>query len=152
MKREIVNKRFIKIIAVFIAVFHGTPVYAWRVTEARFKTISRGQYSHYGQSDHQQVIEINNAEDWQAFWKRHVQGVLPSPPLPEVDFTTRFVLVAMDEVRGSGGYGIEIKEIKLDPTMSDRPFEIILQLTQPGSAAGTIAVMTRPYHIVEVEK
>ena len=135
-----------------ILLFSVATANADTIKKIDFETIDKGFYSHYKGDNKQHIIEIYNQEDWQTFWNQHISGTFPPPPLPDIDFKNYIVIVALDEMRSSGGYTLEIKKITIDTAVESRPFEIIIQLNQPGSAAGTIAVMTRPYHIVKIKK
>ena len=59
-------------------------------------------------------------------------------------------MIAIDEIRNSSGYILKIENITVDTAFENQPFEITLQLKQPGSAAIIAWVLTRPYHIVKI--
>jgi len=117
-----------------------------------FETIDKGVYSQYEENNKQHVIEIYNQNDWQTFWNKHTNGTFPPLELPKINFQKYFIVIAIDEIRNSGGYTLEIKDITIDTAFENRPFGIILKLKQPGSAATTTAALTRPYHIVKIKK
>ncbi len=143
-------------ISIVMSLFMATNCFVVEATagikKAVFETVDKGQYSDYEGENKQQIIEIYNKEEWENFWRQHVKGTYPPPPVPDIDFIKYYVIVAMDEVRNSGGYSLEIKEVKVDSSVGNRPFEITLQLVQPGSAAEVTGVITRPYHIIKVKK
>ncbi len=130
----------------------ATTVYSDTIKTILFETIDRGAGSKYEKNNKQHLIEIYKQHDWKIFWGQHTKGTFPSPKLPEVDFQNYFIVIAIDEIRSSGGYTLEIKEITIDTALENRPFRITLQAEQPGSASTTTNALTRPYHIVRIKK
>jgi hypothetical protein len=144
-----IMKKILKVIAVALLV--STSVYADSIQKVSFETIDKGMNSQYEENNKQHIIEIHNQNEWQDFWSQHTSGMFPSSELPEINFQKHIVIVAIDEIRNSGGYTLEIKEIAVDTAAENRPFEIILELSQPGSAAGVTGALSRPYHIVKIK-
>ncbi|MFA5270915.1 MAG: protease complex subunit PrcB family protein [Candidatus Omnitrophota bacterium] len=140
------------IIIILIALFFIPSANAQTIKKVNFETIDKGNYSYYKDNDRQDNIEIYNQQEWQIFWNQHIGGLSPKPLLPKVDFKDYFVIAAMDEIRASGGYTLEIEEVTIDTSVENHPFGIIIKLKQPGSAAGTTAALTRPYHIVKIKR
>ena len=130
----------------------ATTVYSDTIKKIPFETIDKGTDSKYGKNNKQHIIEIYKQHDWKIFWGQHTNGTSPSPKLPGIDFQKYFIVIAIDEIRSSGGYTLEIKEITIDTALENRPFKITLQAEQPGSAGITTSVLTRPYHIVKIKK
>ena len=130
----------------------ATTVYSDTIKTILFETIDRGAGSKYEKNNKQHLIEIYKQHDWKIFWGQHTNGTFPSPKLPEVDFQNYFIVIAIDEIRSSGGYTLAIKEITIDTALKNRPFRITLQAEQPGSASTTTNALTRPYHIVRIKK
>ena len=130
----------------------STSVYADSIQKVSFETINKGTYSHYEENNKQHIIEIYNQKEWQNFWGQHTSGTFPPPELQEINFQEHIVIVAIDKIRSSDGYTLEIKEISVDTAFENRPSMIALQSKHPGSASVTTAVLTRPYHIVKIEK
>jgi hypothetical protein len=130
----------------------ATTVYSDTIKTILFETIDSGAGSKYEKNNKQRLIEIYKQHDWKIFWGQHTNGTFPSPKLPEVDFQNYFIVIAIDEIRSSGGYTLEIKEITIDTALENRPFRITLQAEQPGSASTTTNALTRPYHIVRIKK
>ncbi len=130
----------------------ATTVYSDTIKKMPFETIDKGEGSKYEKNNKQHIIEIYKQHDWKIFWGQHTNGTSPSPKLPEIDFQKYFIVIAIDEIRSSGGYTLEIKEITIDTALENRPFKITLQAEQPGSASITTSALTRPYHIVKIKK
>jgi hypothetical protein len=146
-------KTILKTITISTILFLAMAAHATgTIVKVNFETIDQGVWSHYKINDKQHIIEIYNQNDWQAFWNQHTESITPAPKLPAVDFQKYFILIAIDEIRPSGGYAIEIKEITIDTAAENKPFAITLQAKQPGSASGNLSALTRPYHIVMVKK
>lgn len=140
------------IIIILIALFFAPPANAQTIKKVNFETIDKGEYSNYKDNDRQHSIEIYNQQEWQVFWNQHIGGLSPKPLLPKVDFKDYLVIAAIDEIRFSGGYTLEIEEVTIDTSVENRPFGIIIKLKQPGSAAATTGALTRPYHIVKIKR
>ena len=132
--------------------FSTATVYADTIKKIDFETIDKGIYSQYEKNNKQHIIEIYNQKECQEFWNQHTSGIFPPPELPEFNFQKYFILIAMDEIRSSGVYILEIKEIAIDITFENRPFEIAIIINFPISAACTTGALTRPYHIVKIKK
>ena len=136
-----------------ISLLSTATVHADIIKKTVFENIDKGVYSQYEEeSNKQHIIEIYTQNEWKNFWDQHTISTFPSPELPKIDFQKYFILIAIDEIRSSGGYTLEIKEITIDTAFENRPFEIAVIINFPGSAAGTTAALTRPYHIVKIKK
>ena len=135
-----------------MALLISTSIYANSIQKVSFETIDKGIWSQYEENNKQHIIEIYSQNEWQNFWGQHTSGTFPSPELPEINFQEHIVIVAIDEIRMSGGYTLEIKEISVDTTLENRPLTITLQSKHPGSASVTTCALTRPYHIIKIEK
>ena len=121
-----------------------------------FETIDKGTVSHYELSSQATTLEIYNHDDWSNFWKVHqhinASSNAPTRPLPEINFVHYYVLAAIDQPRGSGGYVLEIKAIEIDLKHENKPVNIVVESQQPGNIVSTISVITRPYHIIKIRK
>ena len=135
-----------------ISLLSTATVFADTIKKTVFETIDKGVYSQYEENNKQHIIEIYTQNEWQKFWNHHTIGTFPSPELPKIDFQKYLIVIAIDEIRSSGGYTLEIKDIAIDSTLENRPFDITITLNYPGSAAGTTSALTRPYHIVKIKK
>jgi hypothetical protein len=93
-------------------------------------------------------LVITNQADWEALWKRHSANVIPQPPLPKVDFEKESVLVSTLGQRTTGGYSIEIVDVR----EVDKKAEVIVVNRRPPPGAITIQALTAPIHIVAVPR
>jgi uncharacterized protein (DUF885 family) len=53
---------------------------------------------------------ITNQNDWESAWRLNNRGA--QGPMPEVNFTTRAVVIVYQGLKNTGGYGISISEIR----------------------------------------
>ncbi len=63
-----------------------------------FETVDQGEisYFHYGDPNFSGAeMAIQDQKTWIWFWKNHVQGLTPSPPVPKVNFTREMILVVI---------------------------------------------------------
>lgn len=134
---------------VLIVLFCTVSAHAGKIKSVKFETLYRGAYGANEESGSQEIIEIFNQDEWINYWNK--MG-FPVPQEKTIDFTDYYVVIALDSLQPSSGYSIEITNIKEDTSVNDRPFEITFKLVQPGSAAGVLDVLTRPYHIIKVRK
>jgi hypothetical protein len=56
-------------------------------------------------------LVIRDAATWDTVWTRLVGSVMPVPPTPAVDFTTKMVIVATMGSHSSGGFSISIDAV-----------------------------------------
>lgn len=85
---------------------------------------------------------------WEQFWANLHSTDIPTPSLPEVDFTENMVIGVGLGNKPSGGYSVEIKDI----IMKDDKLVINAVEQQPGQNCMTTMAITQPYHLVTVEQ
>lgn len=112
------------------------------------ETIVQGQVSYvqYGEPGFTGLdVVIQNQESWQEFWTRHTSGLFPQPALPDIDFESQMVIVAIMGYQSSGGPSTSITGVFLDST--DGTLHVgVADNREPGF----LTVITNPYHIVVV--
>ena len=147
-------KKIVWLIIAFLAL--ATTTHGNNIENVSFKTVAKGTYSPTGEEvdNKQRIVEIYNHSEWISFWKWHIEAIksFPEPKMPEIDFSIFIVVVAIDQIRGSGGYSIQIKEVTVDTALKNRVWGISSNNYYPGSAAVTPSVMSRPYHIIKFKK
>jgi hypothetical protein len=130
-----------------------------------FETIAQGEisYYHYGDPNFSGAeMVIQDQKTWTWFWKNHVQGFIPFPQVPKINFNREMILLVMlGHQTTGGGPGIEIKLIQeIDTYKSDKD-EMIRQIGVPkgirvfveeNKTPGLLDVITNPYHIIKVKK
>jgi hypothetical protein len=91
----------------------------------------------------EQVVARTEPE-WQTLWRRHA----PGRPAPAVDFTKHMVVAVFLGTRPSGGYQVQISDIRSDGN------ELVVQWREARPGPGQVAaqVMTAPSHIVTVPR
>ncbi len=94
------------------------------------------------------LLTFSDPEAFSQFWKRHKQGHLPSPPVPEVDFNRQMVLVAIDRAEPSLGYTLEIQSV----LRGDESVVVTARKTSPGKNCIVPLSGSQPVHIIEIEK
>jgi len=130
-----------------------------------FETIAQGEisYFHYGDPNFSGAeMVIQDLKTWTWFWKNHVQGLSPSPPVPKVNFNREMILLVMvGHQTTGGGPGIEIKFIQeIDTYKSDKDgvtrriglSKGIRVFVEENKIPGLLDVITNPYHIIKVKK
>jgi hypothetical protein len=91
---------------------------------------------------------ITNVQDWAIAWGTLYTNVSPQPALPQIDFGSSVLVLAAMGARPSGGYSIEIEEVRAQSgTLHVR----VLQRS-PGPSCVTTAAITAPVHIVQVPR
>ena len=114
-----------------------------------FRTIGRGANSGY-QTAGQMVID--NPEEWADVWQQHASDIIPSPPVPKVDFTNdQVVAVFMGEKRTSG-YSVEILTVETKSALEDDLTSLVITVADRQPKPGNIVqeVITYPYHIITI--
>ncbi len=109
--------------------------------------VDRGEISHYGYDRPDfagEDLVIRDPAEWLAFWGQHTGDGGAAIPLPEIDFSTRMVLVTVMGLQESGGGpATRITQILGG---DDRIRVQVIDDTTPGM----LALVTNPYHIVAV--
>lgn len=114
-----------------------------------FTTIDKGFLSYYKWQNMSFTGEykvISDEEDWEDFWDTHTSGISPQPDVPDVNFNSRMVLVALQGFRRNCcGYYINFTKIEQNGTSLDA---FVHKTENPGP----LQMTTNPYHIIEVKK
>lgn len=114
-----------------------------------FLTIDKGFISYYRYGDENFTGEykvIRNQEEWEAFWDNHTKGMVPQPEVPEVNFHSRMVLVALQGYRTTCcGYYINFTWVKQNGTTLD-------VYVHKSESPGPLPLVTNPYHIIKTKK
>ncbi|MGV3772998.1 MAG: protease complex subunit PrcB family protein [Verrucomicrobiales bacterium] len=91
-------------------------------------------------------VVIDDQEAWSEFWSKHTATMKPAPALPIVDFSTEVVLAVGLGRKNTGGYAIEITEVR----PKGKRLEVIVQERTPPDRAMTIQSLTAPIHMVAI--
>ena len=114
---------------------------------AAFDTIDTGGQSGIA-GGQPQVLKIETEAEWEEFWSRHQAIVTPQPALPVVDFSQKMVIAVVDRQEPSGGFLLEITAIE----EAEGGLVIRVNKLVPGPDCVVAAVVTRPFHIIELHK
>jgi hypothetical protein len=109
------------------------------------RTIFKGAFS--GIQEESQIV-VTNRIDWEKVWKRHGARSEPKEPAPEIDFKKETVLVVAQGQKRTGGYSIEIAEVR----RKDGKAQVLVKSKAPKPGGLTIQALTAPIHIVAVPK
>jgi hypothetical protein len=107
-----------------------------------FSLLATGTYSTY--EGGRRVELITDDEGWRRAWE--VVGA--GRPLPDVSFDTRAVVVAYQGRQATGGYSIEITDIKRTGTV----LAITVNERRPASGSFTTQALTSPFVAVSIPR
>jgi hypothetical protein len=109
------------------------------------RDIAKGGFS--GIQEERRTI-IQDEAAWRKFWAEHARGEIPESQPPAVDFENEMVVAATMGQRPTGGYEIEIVEVR------EEAGELVVRVMQqtPPEDAMLIQALTAPFHFVAVPK
>ncbi|HLD38782.1 MAG: protease complex subunit PrcB family protein [Candidatus Diapherotrites archaeon] len=112
--------------------------------EITFKTLAEGVSSSHTTFD---ALVVQNGNEFESLWKGMYSGFRPPPDMPIVDFSNKTVIAVFFGEKPSTGYSITIDNI----IRINQSINVQYKTSRPGS--GTVGLLvTRPYHIVELDK
>lgn len=109
-----------------------------------FEIVEQGKDSGYAEK---KILVIRNREEWQKIWNIHAGIRLPTPELPEIDFSRWMIIAVFSGGHSSGGYTIKIDGIERN---ADKISVKIIEV-KPKRGDITIQSFTCPYQIVRIE-
>jgi len=109
-----------------------------------FLTVGKSQQS--GNPERKNYV-INDTAAWEDLWDKVNAGLSPKPALPEIDFTRRTIIAIFQGSQPTSGYEVTITNI----VNAEGHIQVVVkELMNPN--CGGLGVITRPFHIVEVDK
>jgi hypothetical protein len=114
-----------------------------RILEQQFETIDKGAFSGYTERC---SFVITDKQKWSQVWNIHTRGMVPRPPLPEVDFLYHVVVAVFRGEFPTVGYSTEVKQVRV---LKDRIMVAVVEADPDGIA---ITTHTQPYHIAKLKK
>lgn len=93
-------------------------------------------------------LVIRDANAWERAWKEHNSRMLPTPPLPAVDFTREMVLAVAPGERPTGGWGVRIASTRVE----NGRLRVEVHETRPPEGAVVPMVLSQPYELVKVPR
>jgi uncharacterized protein (DUF885 family) len=113
-----------------------------RTNVVEFSVLATGALSRH--EGGRMVELITNASDWQRAWALVGGG----RPLPEVNFSSRACVVVYQGRKPTGGYSIELAEIRRDGTV----LAIKVRERRPAFGDVTTQVITSPFVVVSIPR
>ncbi|MGC3862262.1 protease complex subunit PrcB family protein [Micromonospora chersina] len=92
------------------------------------------------------LFVARTADQWARLWQRMTSHLSPTPPQPTVDWSTEMVVVLALGTRATGGYTVEIEEIRAGQDTLD----VHGREDVPGRTCVVTAALTYPHHAVAV--
>jgi len=111
--------------------------------EIPFTTIEIGTES--GMEDSQNQV-LRSTQEWTNLWTTHTSIHHPSPPLPNIDFTTSLIISVFRGTQSTGGYSIEIVSVQ---EMENR-IVVTYETEDPDPFGMNMMMMTQPFHMIEI--
>jgi len=96
----------------------------------------------------QETAQKNEAITNQGAWENFLETLSSPPQNIEIDFTNDMVLAVVDQIRSTGGYDVEIIEVK----ELENKIEVDVEYTAPRENDIVSQALTQPYHIIKIEK
>lgn len=113
-----------------------------RTNVVEFSVVATGAMSAY--EGGRRVELISNEDDWRQAWGQIGGG----RPVPEMNFTTRAVIVVYQGQKSTGGYSVAVEEIRRDGTV----LAVRVNERRPASGSITTQVITSPFVAVSVPR
>lgn len=110
-----------------------------------FSTLGKGYYA-YGIEEEFEAV-IYDDKSFSTLWNEVASGIIPPPPIPEVDFENEMVIAVSPGPLPTGGYDVEIVEIF---DLGDK-LEVIVVFEEPNPDDFVTEAITQPHHIVSTE-
>lgn len=98
--------------------------------------------------DTQQRLVIRDARTWASLWSQIAARIQPLPAPPAIDFDSKLVVVASMGTRPSGGYTIDIDDVRI----IDNAVQLSVTETSPGVACGGSGALTTPIAVATVTR
>lgn len=112
-------------------------------TPVKMRTIAKGGFT--ALRDAKQEV-VKDSARWKAIWTEHAGK--STAPLPAVDFSKEFVIVAAMGQRPTGGYSIHVAKVD----SSENKLKVYIERKSPAKGTMTIQVLTSPFEFVAVPK
>lgn len=116
------------------------------VVRVPFFTVEKGFKS--GVRERKFVV-ITTAQKWKELWLTHRSGVFSDSEPPQIDLQQEMIVAAFAGEKGTGGYSIEIREIRQD---TGKQVKVFWEETYPLPDSPVIQALTQPYHIVRLRR
>jgi hypothetical protein len=91
-------------------------------------------------------IVVRDTASWRQTWQTIHRPFIPSPPVPDVDFSRQMVLVAAMGERPSEGYEIVFEGVREDTA----GIEVDVRVSEPARGCPVAAAMTQPVDLARI--
>lgn len=112
-----------------------------------FRDLAQGDCLQFPPEARAELLVLRDQPSLDAVWGVIHAGQSPLPPAPQIAFPGRFAIAVLDQARSSGGYAVRVATVTMT---AEGIGSIDIVTSYPGPDMGVTAVMTRPYHLVEV--
>ncbi len=92
--------------------------------------------------------KITSQDSFKREWAKAYSELNPAPPLPDVDFEEKVVVMIMTETKSSGGYTINDISISKNQNATVISYKDVT----PGDGCMTTQALTRPFVFLSTEK
>ncbi len=113
--------------------------------KVKFEEVCKGNYC--GITDRKNHV-IKTQEDWEKLWEKTYSIQTPKPKLPKIDFNKEMIIGIFSGEHNSGGYDIEITEIKKHKGEINASFFYV----SPGPKCEVTSALTQPYRFIKLKK
>jgi hypothetical protein len=122
-----------------------------------FQTVFHGSRDTYSGKDGQHVVEVYSVKEWKELWRKIHAGNDDPPVCPEIDFHEYGVVAAIDQLRPTTGYSIEIRKVELfKEGLSGKEdvgvLNVEIKSIHPGRGVLKGFMISRPIHLVKFKK
>ena len=119
-------------------------------TEGGFTSLAKGNLFDAGEEGFKkEYIIISSKEEWNSFLSKIDTTNKVSDTFENtIDFSKENVIVAIDKVRNTGGFSIEIIEV----VNTDEETIIKLETKGPKPTDMVVTAIIQPYHIIKIKK
>ena len=94
-----------------------------------------------------QLLVIRDADTFTDFWADHTALMAPQPAEPDVDFETDMVVAAFLGERATGGFSVQIEDVR-----ENNDFIIVdVEIETPGDDCVLTQSVTQPHHVIVLE-
>ena len=94
-----------------------------------------------------QLLVIRDEDTFTEFWADHTALMAPQPAQPDVDFGERMVIAAFLGQRSTGGYNIQVEDIR----ENDEFMIVEVEIETPGDNCTLTQAVTQPHHVVVLD-
>lgn len=118
-----------------------------KVNGKQLQIVSEWKGSHCGIKEPKQIV-VNDANEWAELWRKVYEGVVPTPQVPQIDFSKNTVIAVFMGEKRTSGYAVQISKV----AQSNGEIIVKVKETSPPKGSILLQVLTQPFHIVVVPK